>query len=38
VARQSIEADASGCVYLSVNDDYFDDNRGTFRVMVSIQR
>jgi len=36
--RQSIAANASGRLYLSVNDDYFDDNRGAFRVIVSVQR
>src|SRR5262245_34221533 len=34
--RQSIAANASGRLYLSVNDDYFDDNRGAFRVMISV--
>ena len=36
--RQSIAATASARLYLAVNDDYFDDNRGAFSVMVSIQR
>jgi Ca2+-binding EF-hand superfamily protein len=36
--RQPIAANASGRLYLSVNDDHFDDNRGAFRVIVSVQR
>jgi Ca2+-binding EF-hand superfamily protein len=36
--RQSVTANASGRLQLSVNDDYFDDNRGAFRVTVSVQR
>ena len=36
--RQSITANASGRLYLSVNDDHFADNRGAFTVTVSIQR
>jgi hypothetical protein len=36
--RQSFTANASGRLYLAVNDDYFDDNRGQYRVMVSVQR
>ena len=36
--RQSTRANASGRLYLSVNDDHFADNRGAFRVTVSVQR
>ena len=37
-ARQSITANASGRLHLSVNDDHFADNRGAFTVSVSVQR
>ena len=36
--RQSVTANASGRLHLAVNDDYFDDNRGAFRVAVSVRR
>lgn len=36
--RQSITPNASGRLFLSVNDDHFADNRGAFTVTVSIQR
>ena len=35
-ARRTARAPASGRLYLGVNDDYLDDNRGQFNVMVSI--
>ena len=36
--RQTVTANNSGRLYLAVNDDYLDDNRGQFRVTVSAQR
>ena len=36
--RQTITANNSGRLYLAVNDDHFDDNRGQFRAAVSVQR
>jgi Ca2+-binding EF-hand superfamily protein len=36
--RQTITANNSGRLYLAVNDDHFDDNRGQFRATVSLQR
>ena len=36
--RQSFTANDSGRLYLGVNDDHFDDNRGQFNVNVSVQR
>ncbi len=35
---RSIQAPASGRLYLSVNDDHLPDNRGEFRVNVRVQR
>ncbi len=35
---RSVTANNSGRLYLAVNDDYFNDNRGQFRVSVSVQR
>lgn len=32
--RQSITANTTGRLYLAVNDDFFDDNRGTYRVSI----
>jgi Ca2+-binding EF-hand superfamily protein len=37
-ARQVITANRSGRLYLAVNDDHFSDNRGQYRVDVSIRR
>jgi Ca2+-binding EF-hand superfamily protein len=37
-SRQSVTANATGRLYLSVNDDYFDDNRGTYRVVITVSR
>jgi Ca2+-binding EF-hand superfamily protein len=36
--RQSIAANGSGRLFLSVNDDHFADNAGAFRVTVSVRR
>jgi hypothetical protein len=36
--RQVVTANSSGRLYLSVNDDYFNDNRGRFQITVSVQR
>jgi len=33
-SRQSITANATGRLYLAVNDDFFDDNRGEYRVSI----
>jgi hypothetical protein len=35
--RRTVRAPLSGRLYLGVNDDYLEDNSGTFRVMVGIQ-
>jgi hypothetical protein len=35
--RRNVRAPSSGRLYLSVNDDYLEDNSGEFRVMVGIQ-
>ncbi len=35
--RRTVRAPSSGRLYLSVNDDYLEDNSGEFRVMVGIQ-
>ena len=37
-SRRSITANESGRLYLSVNDDFFDDNRGAFRVTIAVGR
>jgi Ca2+-binding EF-hand superfamily protein len=37
-SRQSVTANATGRLYLSVNDDYFDDNRGAYRVLIAVGR
>jgi len=37
-SRQSVTANATGRLYLSVNDDYFDDNRGAYRVVIAVNR
>jgi hypothetical protein len=36
--RQSFTANSTGRLYLGINDDYFDDNRGQYNVSVSIER
>jgi Ca2+-binding EF-hand superfamily protein len=36
--RRSVQAPASGRLYLGVNDDYLEDNSGDFQVMVTVQR
>ena len=36
--RQSITANGTGRLFLAVNDDFFDDNIGTFRVVVAVGR
>ena len=36
--RQSITANGTGRLFLAVNDDFFDDNIGTFRVVVGVSR
>ena len=36
--RQSITANGTGRLFLAVNDDFFDDNVGTFRVVVGVSR
>jgi Ca2+-binding EF-hand superfamily protein len=36
--RQSFTANNGGRLYLGVNDDYFDDNRGQYNVTVNVQR
>ena len=38
VAADSRSRPTPAVASLSVNDDYFDDNRGAFRVTVSVQR
>jgi Ca2+-binding EF-hand superfamily protein len=35
---RTVTANETGRLYLGVNDDYFDDNRGQFSVSVSVQR
>jgi hypothetical protein len=35
--RRTVRAPSSGRLYLGVNDDYLEDNSGTFRVMVGVQ-
>ena len=37
-SRQSITANDTGRLYLSVNDDFFDDNTGAYRVTVAVGR
>ena len=37
-ARQSVTANATGRLFMSVNDDFFDDNRGVYRVVVAVGR
>jgi Ca2+-binding EF-hand superfamily protein len=37
-SSRSVQAPASGRLYLSVNDDHLPDNRGEFRVNVRVQR
>jgi Ca2+-binding EF-hand superfamily protein len=36
--RQSVTANAAGRLFLAVNDDFFDDNRGEYRVVVAVGR
>jgi Ca2+-binding EF-hand superfamily protein len=36
--RQSITANGTGRLFLAVNDDFFDDNRGAYRVVVAVGR
>jgi hypothetical protein len=36
--RQSITANSTGRLFMAVNDDFFDDNRGTYRVTIGVQR
>jgi len=36
--RQSITANGTGRLFLSVNDDFFDDNQGAYRVVVGVSR
>jgi Ca2+-binding EF-hand superfamily protein len=36
--RQVVTANNSGRLYLSLNDDYFNDNRGRFQITISVQR
>ena len=36
--RQSFTANGTGRLFLAVNDDFFDDNIGTFRVVVGVSR
>lgn len=36
--RQSFTANGTGRLFLSVNDDFFDDNQGAYRVVVSVGR
>ena len=36
--RQSITANGTGRLFLSVNDDFFDDNQGAYRVVVAVGR
>jgi Ca2+-binding EF-hand superfamily protein len=36
--RQVVTSNDTGRLYLAVNDDYFNDNRGQFQVTISIQR
>jgi phycobilisome linker polypeptide/uncharacterized protein DUF4214/EF hand domain-containing protein len=35
--RRSIRANSTGHLYLGVNDDYWEDNTGSFQVMVSVE-
>jgi Ca2+-binding EF-hand superfamily protein len=37
-SRQSITANGTGRLYLAVNDDFFDDNRGAYRVTIAVGR
>jgi Ca2+-binding EF-hand superfamily protein len=37
-SRQSITANGTGRLFLSVNDDFFDDNRGAYQVVVGVGR
>lgn len=36
--RQSVTANATGRLFLAVNDDFFDDNVGTYRVVIAVGR
>ena len=36
--RQSVTANATGRLFLAVNDDFFDDNQGAYRVVVGVSR
>ena len=36
--RQSITANGTGRLFLAVNDDFFDDNRGVYRVTIGVRR
>ena len=36
--RQSFTANGTGRLFLSVNDDFFDDNQGAYRVVVGVSR
>ena len=37
-ARRTSRAPVSGQLYLGINDDYFQDNRGQYRVIVTVER
>jgi hypothetical protein len=37
-ARRTSRAPMSGPLYLGINDDYFQDNRGQYRVIVTVER
>ena len=37
-ARQTVTINGTGRLYMAVNDDHFDDNRGTYRVMIGAGR
>lgn len=37
-SRQSITANGTGRLFLSVNDDFFDDNQGAYRVVIGVSR
>ena len=36
--RQSITANGTGRLFLAVNDDFFDDNRGVYRVTIGVRQ
>jgi Ca2+-binding EF-hand superfamily protein len=36
--RQTITANGTGRLFLAVNDDFFDDNQGAYRVTIGVQR